>query len=141
MVGDISLEISYQKKSLPTSYGLEPLIFLFFFGVVFWWLMRLWYCEPYQSVLPLTLWVQIALSRGVLDSILSDKVCQWLAAGRWFSLVSSTNKTDHISEILLKVPLHTKHPPYGVLWNWNAVRLLLWWISKHVSLLMLLFWV
>jgi hypothetical protein len=45
---------------------------------------------------------------GVIDATLCDKVCQWLAAGRWFSpgtLVSSTNKTDHhdIIEILLKV--------------------------------------
>jgi hypothetical protein len=34
---------------------------------------------------------------GVLDTALYDKVCQWLAAGQWFSLdtpVSSTNKTD-----------------------------------------------
>jgi hypothetical protein len=43
---------------------------------------------------------------------LCDKVCQWLAAGRWFSLgppVSSTNKTDRndITEILLKVALNT----------------------------------
>jgi len=43
---------------------------------------------------------------------LCDKVCQWLATGRWFSLdppVSSTNKTDHhdITEILLKVALNT----------------------------------
>jgi len=40
------------------------------------------------------------------------KVCQWLAAGGWFSSgtpVSSTNKTDHhdITEILLKVALKT----------------------------------
>jgi hypothetical protein len=39
-------------------------------------------------------------------------LCQWLAAGLWFSpgtLVSSTNKTDHhnITEILLKVALNT----------------------------------
>jgi len=35
--------------------------------------------------------------RGVLDTTLCDKVCQWLAAGRWYSLgtpVSSNNKTD-----------------------------------------------
>ena len=42
--------------------------------------------------------------RVVLDTILCDKVCQWLVTGRWFSLgtpVSSTNKTDHhdIAEI------------------------------------------
>jgi hypothetical protein len=50
--------------------------------------------------------------RGVFDATLCDKVCQWLAIGRWFSLgtpVSSTNKTDHhnITEILLKVGLFT----------------------------------
>ena len=35
--------------------------------------------------------------RGVLDTILCDKVCQWLATGRWFSRdtpVSSINKVD-----------------------------------------------
>jgi hypothetical protein len=38
----------------------------------------------------------------ILDTI---QVCQRLATGRWFSPVSSTNKTDHhdITEILLKV--------------------------------------
>ena len=50
--------------------------------------------------------------RGVLDTILCDTVCQWLATGRWFSLgtpVSSTNKADRhdIIEILLKVALNT----------------------------------
>jgi len=40
---------------------------------------------------------------------LSDKVCQSLAAGRWFYPVSSINKTDHhdITEMLLKVALNT----------------------------------
>ena len=50
--------------------------------------------------------------RGVLDTTLCDKVCQGLAAGRWFSpctLVSSTNTTvsHDIFEILLKVSLNT----------------------------------
>ena len=50
--------------------------------------------------------------QGVLDTTLCDKVCQWLATGRWFSLgtlVSFTNKTDclDIVEILLKVALNT----------------------------------
>ena len=45
-----------------------------------------------------------------LDATLCDKVCQWFAAGRWFSPgppVSSSNKTDlhDITEILLKVAL------------------------------------
>ena len=43
---------------------------------------------------------------------LCDTVCQWLAAGMWFSPgtpVSSTNKTDlyDITEMLLKVALKT----------------------------------
>jgi hypothetical protein len=50
--------------------------------------------------------------RGTFDTTLCDKVCQWLATGRWFSKgtpVSSTKKTDRddISEILLKVVLNT----------------------------------
>jgi hypothetical protein len=50
--------------------------------------------------------------RGVLDTTLCDKVCQWLAAGHWFSeriLVFSTNKTDwhDITEKLLNVVLNT----------------------------------
>ena len=62
-------------------------------------------CNQYLS--PLTLGVRIPLRRGVLDTTLCDKVCQWLATGQWFSPgipVSSTNKTDHhdIAEILLK---------------------------------------
>jgi hypothetical protein len=39
----------------------------------------------------------ILLRRGVLDTTLSDKVCQKLAAGRWFSPgtpIFYTNKTD-----------------------------------------------
>ena len=57
---------------------------------------------------------RIPLRRGVLDTTLCDKVCQWLGPGRWFSLgsgVSSTNKTDRhdIAEILLKVAL-TPYP-------------------------------
>ena len=47
--------------------------------------------------------------RDVLDTILCDKVCQWLVTGVWFSPgtpVSSTNKTDRydITEI---APLST----------------------------------
>ena len=54
--------------------------------------------------------------RGVLDTTLCDKVCQWRATGQWFSLntqVSSTNTTDchNITEILLKVALNTIDNP------------------------------
>ena len=50
--------------------------------------------------------------RGVLDTKLCEKVCQWIATGRWFSPgtpVSSINKTYsyYITKILLKVALIT----------------------------------
>ena len=62
---------------------------------------------------PLMLWVPISLRAR--STILCDKVCQWLAAGRWFSPgppVSSTNKIDHhdVTEKLLKVALTTIKP-------------------------------
>jgi len=51
---------------------------------------------PVQSVLITTKVVSFNPVHGemYLDTTLCDKVCQWLATGRWFSLVSSTNKTD-----------------------------------------------
>ena len=61
-----------------------------------------------------TLWFRIQLRRGELHTTLYDKVCLWLAAGRWCSgspdtPVSPTNKTDRhdITEMLFKVPLNT----------------------------------
>ena len=59
-----------------------------------------------------TLWVRIPPRRDVHYTTLSDKVCQLLSAGRWFSPgtpVSSTNTTDlhDITEILLTVALNT----------------------------------
>jgi hypothetical protein len=67
----------------------------------------------YWNILtPLTLRVRTPLRRGVFDTTLCDKVCQWHAAGRWFSPgtpVSSTNKTNghDKTDILLKVALNT----------------------------------
>jgi len=65
------------------------------------------YILPMQSVPITTKVVSLNLpSRGVLNTTLCDKVCQWLATGQW---VSSTNKTDRcdLTEILLKVALNT----------------------------------
>jgi hypothetical protein len=61
----------------------------------------------------LMLWVRIPLRRGVLDTTLCDKIWKWLVTGRWFSPVSTTNKTDRhdITEILLKVTLNAITPP------------------------------
>ena len=85
-----------------------------YLGLSWPWLYGSWIynylCD--QCLSPLKLWVRPRSWRGVLDTTLCDKVCQWLVTGWWFSpgtLVSSTNKTDHhkITEILLKVALST----------------------------------
>ena len=59
--------------------------------------------------------------RGVHDTTLCNKVCQWHAAGWWISLgtpVSSTNKTvghDITELLLLKVELKTHTQIYNIL--------------------------
>jgi hypothetical protein len=65
-----------------------------------------------QCLSPLMLWVRISIRARC--TTLCDKVCQWLATGRWFSPgppVSSTHKTDHhdipVTEILFKLALST----------------------------------
>jgi len=60
-----------------------------------------------QCLSPLMLWVRIPIRARCTK--LCDKVCQWLATGRWFPPISSTNKIDlhDITAILLKVALNT----------------------------------
>ena len=63
-----------------------------------------------------------------------DKDCQWLAAGRWFSLctpISSTNKKNHITEILLKVVLNTITQ---ILWGCYFPSLPVRWKSNYIWL-------
>jgi len=63
-----------------------------------------------------------------------DKECQWLAAGRWFSLctpISSTNKKKHITEILLKVVLNTITQ---ILWGCYFPSLQVRWKSNYLWL-------
>ena len=67
----------------------------------------IWYLAlqlPWQSV------VSLNSVHGEVYSIQHYViVCSWLATGRWFSPISSNNKTDchDIAEILLKVALNT----------------------------------
>ena len=63
----------------------------------------------------LMLWVRIPLRARC--TTLCDNVCQWLAAGRWFSPyipVSCSYKTNRhdITEIVLKVALSTINQPF-----------------------------
>ena len=75
------------------------------------------------------IYLQKRFRRGVLDTPLCDKVCQWLATGQWFSSgtpISSTNKTCHhdIAEILLKVALITirlTKEDIIINWTWHSL--------------------
>ena len=83
-------------------------------AVVIACLLDLYLCNRCQS--PLMLWVRILLRARCIT--LCDKVCQWLATGRWSSPgtpVPSSNKTDghNITEILLKVALRHHKPNHN----------------------------
>ena len=74
----------------------------------------IWSCTQYINMGPSWPWSYGSWIYKIRArcTTLCDKVCQWLATGRWFSPrppVSSTNKTDHhdIAEILFKVALNT----------------------------------
>jgi hypothetical protein len=73
--------------------------------VVVWWLdLQL----PVQSV-PITTTVceyESRSWRGLLDTTLCNKVCQWLAICMWFSPGTPVSSTD-ITEILFKVTFNT----------------------------------
>jgi len=76
--GVIKINENYVKKKFVRSYGS--------------WIYN-YLCN--QCLLPLMLWVWFLIRARC--TTLCDKVCQWLATGRWFSLgspVSFTNKTD-----------------------------------------------
>jgi hypothetical protein len=73
----------------------------------------------------------LSLSRGVHDTTLCDKVCQWLATGWWCSLgspVSFINKTDRQNsiEIVLKVAFNTITLTL-YLYFWNTL-----WVASMV---------
>ena len=109
-VGICNMEI-YPGPSWPWSYGS--------------WIYN-YLCN--QCLSPLMLWVRTPLRWGLLDTTLCDKVCQWLATGRWFSPgppVSSTNCQDK-TEILLKVVLSTIQQTESIfswccLWHWYDI--------------------
>ena len=87
-----------------------------------------------QCLSPLMLWVRIQLRRGVFDTILYDKVCQWLATGRWFSTCTP-------------VSLHQSNWPPIYRYNWNiaevalntSVRLLMRHLSAHKAFSRIIF--
>ena len=112
-------QLSFHNQSFKPS--LIVWIFLHFGGstkifyVCVWWMVQLFHRKlkgmSWSWSYAITESVPIT-TKGVLDTILCDKVCQWLVTGSWFSpgtQVSSTNKNvcHDKTEILLKVALNT----------------------------------
>ena len=68
--------------------------------------MSIWQLDLQLPVQLAPITTKVASSNPVHgDTTLCDQVCLLIATGRWFSTVSSTNKTDRHdkTEILLKV--------------------------------------
>jgi len=107
--------------------------------MLYLWCKRSWLCGSWiylicnRCLSSLMLWLRIPLMPRC--TTLWNKVCQWLAAGRWFSPgtpVSSTNKTDchDITDILLKVALNTILPTKSIYTAYYLFTVL----SKRLSL-------
>ena len=73
------------------------------------------------------LWVRISIRARC--TTLCDKVCHWLATGRWFPPVSTANKTNRhgITETLLKVALTPSNKQTDILSrSWHPSIYLVW---------------
>jgi hypothetical protein len=69
-----------------------------------------------------------------INTTLCEKVCQWLATGRWFSPVSSTNKTDItiaavfsskkniLCQITIDIPIENPIIATGISTMFGAIR-------------------
>jgi len=55
----------------------------------------------YYCLSPLALWVRIPLRRGVLDTTLCDKVCQWLTAAKTTPTTKSLNSYMYVGLMIL----------------------------------------
>ena len=82
-----------------------------------------------QCLSPPTFRVRIPPRRGVLDTTLCYKICQWLAACRWFSPdtpVSSTNESDLHDIIESGVKYHKTNHNY-----YHLHKYICWAIQTH----------
>jgi hypothetical protein len=94
-------------------------------------------CNHWLS--PLTLWVQILPWRGVIDTTLCDKVCQWLATGQWFFSGSSGFLRHNLTEILLKVVLNTNQSiSHRMRSLWNTSNTRFWYQLRHGTMVLVL---
>ena len=95
-----------------------------------------------HCISPLKLWIWITSRRmySVQHYLVCDKVCQWLAPGRWFSPVSSTNKTDRhdITENIVESGVkhddpNPNHKKIGLVWLVESHVLLVLFKFSHIS--------
>jgi len=119
--------------------GFKELSWLWSYGI---WIYS-YLCN--QCLSPLMLWVWILIRARC--TTLCDKVCQWLATGRWLSPGPPPIKlTTRITEILLKVTLNTIKQTNIIAFINNAVIKLLPRIScqpmlKHTTHYIWLTWI
>ena len=88
---EITVLISSSVERFSSIFNFSPSPWSWSYGS---WIYN-YLCNQFLS--PLKLWVRNSARQGVLDTTLCDKVCHWLAAGRWFSPgtpVSSIDKTE-----------------------------------------------
>jgi len=128
----LSLYIQYSENSQAPFFTKWPSESRWYGGWIYDYLRN-------QCQSPLTLWVRILFRRDVLDTILCDKVYQWLVSGGWFytgTPVSSTNKTDRhdITEILLILALNTIAHPTHLGWSLGCIwKLLILSLKKNTN--------
>ena len=102
------------------------------------WEIPILFSSNHVRWLVVTIVFKFGLNLPISETFWKEAVCQWFAAGRWFSPgtpVSSTNKTDRhdITEILLKValctiPLTTERRRYMLWYSFNIGCILLYLI-------------
>ena len=83
------------------------------------WMLQLPICN--QCLSPRTLWVQIPLRRGVLDTPLCDKVYQWLATGQWLVPATPDSSIDMAWRRQMEITQTSRNT--CLLNNWNRHQL------------------
>ena len=100
----LSGNFCFYSDDFKDGHHCKTLLYIGHKGLLWSWFYGSWIynylCN--QCLTPLNLWVRTTLRWVVLYATLCDKVCQWPATCRWFSLVSSTNITKNIVESGIK---------------------------------------
>jgi hypothetical protein len=89
-----------------------------------------------QCLSPPMLWVRIPLRQGVLDTTLCDKVCQWVAAGRWFFWVHRFTPSMYVNDNFYQFSMSIRWwPETKIRYSTKSnVSTFILWLSKRLGL-------